>query len=81
MLTTQVEVAGITNCLENRIGLELFFSLYLAVFTHPLDHIPDLQRFFSRQLFQVGQQLEQARLSWDVARYKVRVFEALGGAA
>ena len=25
--------------------------------------------------------LEQARLSWDLARYKVRAFEALGGAA
>ena len=26
-------------------------------------------------------QLEQARLGWDLARYKVRAFEALGGAA
>ncbi len=25
--------------------------------------------------------LEQAKLSWDLARYKVRAFEALGGAA
>ena len=25
--------------------------------------------------------LEQAKLSWDLARYKVRVLEALGGAA
>ena len=26
-------------------------------------------------------QLEQAKLSWDLARYKVRALEALGGAA
>ena len=37
--------------------------------------------FLGDEQAQARLELEQAKLSWDLARYKVRAFEALGGVA